>query len=81
MSTHRQMISTADAKRPLFVGVDVGGTNTKIGVVDDDGSTLAFDSIATLQENGVEDAVQRIGDAATALLNSVSLALISVFSI
>ncbi len=74
MSAHRQTISTADAKRPLFVGVDVGGTNTKIGVVDDGGCTLAFDSIATLQENGVEDAVQRIGDAATALLNSVSLA-------
>ena len=39
-------------KRPFFVGIDVGGTNTKIGVVDDAGNTVAFRSIPTLEEEG-----------------------------
>lgn len=32
---------------PHFFGIDVGGTNIKIGLVDDHGKTVAFDSIPT----------------------------------
>ena len=35
MSQTRHFISAKDARPPFFVGVDVGGTNIKIGVVDD----------------------------------------------
>jgi glucokinase len=45
---------------PRFVGVDVGGTNIKIGIVDDLGQRLAFGQIATKQELGPEDAMQRV---------------------
>ncbi len=37
----------SEAKRPLFLGVDVGGTGIKIGLVDDLGRMLAFESLAT----------------------------------
>ena len=41
MSTkHRTLISSKEAQAPFFVGVDVGGTSIKIGVVDDFGRSL-----------------------------------------
>ena len=41
MSTNsRALISSTEAKAPFFVGVDVGGTSIKIGVVDDYGRSV-----------------------------------------
>ena len=46
-------------KQPLFVGVDVGGTSIKFGLVDDTGHTLVKQQIPTEQEKGPEDAMRR----------------------
>ncbi len=46
---------------PLFVGVDVGGTNIKVGLVDDAGTRVAYQSISTEQERGPADAARRVG--------------------
>jgi glucokinase len=54
------MISTDQARRPLFIGVDVGGTSIKIGIVDDDGRTISRTQIATEEQRGPQDAVARI---------------------
>jgi len=62
MATVRSVISITDAKPPLFVGVDVGGTNIKIGIVDDAGQTVAYSKIITYEERGPADAVQRVAD-------------------
>ena len=56
------------AKPPLFVGVDVGGTNVKIGLVDDAGRSLAFVSIPTQSDRGPDDAVQRMAQAIDSML-------------
>ena len=48
------------AKKPFFVGIDVGGTNIKIGLVDDAGQTLAYHSMRTEQDKGAEDACARM---------------------
>ncbi len=56
-------ISAEDATRPLFVGVDVGGTGIKIGIVDDEGRSLGKVRIPTEEERGPEDAIQRIRQA------------------
>ncbi|HEX3598773.1 MAG TPA: ROK family protein, partial [Lacipirellulaceae bacterium] len=56
------------AKKPFFIGLDVGGTNIKIGVVDDAGQTLAYDSIPTVQDRGAEDACERMGAVVKQLL-------------
>ena len=37
-----------------IAGVDIGGTNTKIGIVDEEGKILIKKSIKTLSFNGVE---------------------------
>ncbi len=61
------------AVAPFFVGVDVGGTNIKIGVVDDHGDTLARTAIPTEEELGAEAAMQRSHDAITELLAKLTL--------
>jgi len=53
-------IPADQARRPLFVGVDVGGTSIKIGLVDDDGRTVSQSQIATQEQRGAADAVARI---------------------
>ena len=45
-----------------FVGIDLGGTNIKVGVLNDAGETLAYLSTPTLVEKGPEDATKRMAD-------------------
>ena len=56
-----EIIEPSQAKPPFFWGVDVGGTGIKIGLVDDAGRTMAYERIATLEAEGPEAAVERIG--------------------
>jgi glucokinase len=53
-------MKTTDMKRPLFVGVDVGGTNIKFGLVDDTGQAQVKHQIPTEQKKGPEDAMRRV---------------------
>ena len=41
-----------EAQRPLFAGVDVGGTNIKFGIVDDGGQTISQSKIVTDSDRG-----------------------------
>ena len=59
----QEKIPVEKSERPYFVGIDVGGTNTKIGIVDNRGLTLAFQSIPTREEKGPEDLVGRACEA------------------
>ncbi|MHB8862467.1 MAG: ROK family protein [Pirellulaceae bacterium] len=59
----RQVTPLKHSRRPYFVGIDVGGTNTKIGIVDDLGQTLSFASIATNEEEGPGDLFRRTAAA------------------
>ncbi len=61
---NNQFIPRDQAKKPFFVGIDLGGTNIKLGVVDDLGRTLARDGIPTEVPKGPEDAAPRMGKAA-----------------
>lgn len=54
-------------------GIDIGGTNTKIGIVDEFGEILAKKSIKTLSMNGVEDTMKRIWETVKELLNSLNM--------
>ena len=53
----------ADAVRPLYAGVDLGGTNIKAALVDDLGRMLAFHTEPTHADRGPEDAAARMGRA------------------
>ncbi len=49
---------TATSNAPLFLGIDVGGTNVKIGLVSDSGEVLCATSFPTNSERGPAYAVQ-----------------------
>jgi glucokinase len=63
MAHSRQFIPLAEAQPPFFAGVDVGGTNIKIGVVDDLGRSLSWTSLPTQVEQGPEKALARTNQA------------------
>jgi glucokinase len=63
MSQNRQFIAVDQAQPPFFAGIDLGGTNIKVGLVDDLGRPLSWLSIPTESARGPEDASQRMGQA------------------
>lgn len=71
MDNKNGTIPLAEASFPLFVGIDVGGTSIKLGLVDDEGSQLAFDRIETGAKGPAEEASQRMGEAVRHLIESV----------
>ena len=66
--------NAASAQKPIFVGIDVGGTNIKLGLVDDAGQTLAYHSMRTEQDKGAEDACRRIGEAVRKMVQEAGIA-------
>jgi glucokinase len=68
-----QAISLAEAQAPFFLGVDVGGTNIKIGAVDDLGRPLASTHIATEAEQGPDAAIGRVAQTIDDLLAELKL--------
>ena len=63
MPDANDFIPAATARSPLFLGIDMGGTNIKIGLVDDEGRTLGYRSIPTQPDDGPAAAVDRCGAA------------------
>ncbi|MCA9147784.1 MAG: ROK family protein [Planctomycetales bacterium] len=53
------MLPLAEATPPFFAGIDVGGTNIKIGIVDDLGRTCAYRHVPTMEPRGPQDAMER----------------------
>jgi glucokinase len=68
MSHDSSPMSDTDAKKPCFIGVDVGGTNLKLGLVDDDGRTVGYVAMPTQQERGAQDACHRLAEAVSQML-------------
>lgn len=54
--------------KKIFVGIDFGGTNVKIGIFDSDLKLLAKTSVETKADTGPESLIDRIGDATEKLL-------------
>src|SRR3954452_15434456 len=63
----------AHSEKPFFLGIDVGGTNVKFGLVDNAGQTLARRSMPTEQEKGAEDACGRMSDAVQRLIREAGV--------
>jgi glucokinase len=71
MSSANALTSVSDAEAPLYAGVDVGGTNIKLGVVDNRGRTLARSKLRTESQSGPEDAVRRMAAALRSLVDQL----------
>jgi glucokinase len=81
MTVPVDIIPLQEAQPPFFVGVDVGGTGVKVGVVDDRGRTLARTKLATLEERGPQDAVDRITRALHGELQKIGLSIDTVAAV
>ena len=75
MAASHHAIDSQLASRPLYLGIDIGGTNIKLGIVDDQGRVVGKTQIPTDEENGPQDAVARTRQATDALLHSLVLRL------
>jgi glucokinase len=73
--TAQPIVPLPSATPPYFLGLDLGGTNTKIGVLDDLGRTIGFCSIPTLEESGPQEAVRRMAEASRQLVDSFGISL------
>lgn len=73
MPLPRRLLPLADAQAPFFVGVDVGGTSVKVGLVDDLGRPLAFTSIATEPLRGPADGTRRMAQAVLEIIEIARL--------
>lgn len=67
-------MSTTSGRAPFYVGVDVGGTNIKAGVVDDDGKSLAHVSVPTEAARGPKIGLENIARAAEMAISQSGLA-------
>ncbi len=76
-----QPISASQAQRPLFVGIDVGGTFIKFGIVDNAGRTIVADKIPTESDKGPQDAVDRMADHIVSLAAGASVLLADVAAV
>jgi len=72
------IIDLQDAKPPFFLGIDIGGTGIKFGLVDDQGRTIGRTKIPTQQELGPEDACKRMCESAHQLCADCSVDFKSV---
>src|SRR5262245_55634725 len=73
MDNEPKMIDVSSAQRPLFLGFDVGGTNIKLGLVDDLGRPIAHTKITTEEEQGPREAVKRARTAVEEMLAGIGL--------
>ncbi|MBN2580074.1 MAG: ROK family protein [Pirellulales bacterium] len=73
MSDTPRFHPVGEAQRPFYVGIDLGGTNIKVGVVDDLGRALSYLSIPTEVAKGAEDAAARMGAAVAQVVQSAGL--------
>src|SRR5215212_7106514 len=62
MAKIREFIPLDQAEPPYFAGIDLGGTNIKIGVVDNQGRTLSWHTAPTQSHLGAEDGARRMGE-------------------
>ena len=78
MKDRSRWLPRAQARAPFWAGVDLGGTNIKVGLVDDDGRTVAFHTEKTLVERGPEDVCRRMGEGVRSVAAIAGVAIAEI---
>ncbi len=81
MNTSRAFTPLAEAIRPFWAGVDLGGTNIKAALVDDRGRLLAFHTEKTHADRGPEDAAKRMGAAVHLLARDAGITTADIHAV
>ncbi|MEL6134407.1 MAG: ROK family protein [Bacteroidota bacterium] len=55
--------------KSITIGIDIGGTNSKFGIVDREGNILASNSIRTPQDQSIEDYVDHLASSIKGLMD------------
>lgn len=63
--------SSMNHSKPYAVGIDIGGTNTVMGIVDTRGKVVTTSAIKTQQYRGIDDFIEAVAEALKALMDSV----------
>jgi len=63
-----------------YAGVDLGGTNTKIGVLDENGEILIKETIKTFSEKGMETTLKRIWGTIEKLMAVMNEEIVGFFA-
>lgn len=61
--------TSSSLAEPLVIGIDIGGTGTKFGIVDRDGNVLFSSDISTKKHKEVETFIDELYDALGALID------------
>jgi len=61
-----------------YIGLDLGGTNIKCGVVDDQGRVLAKQSVPTHADEGPEAVIQQMAESARVVVSEAGLEIIKI---
>lgn len=72
--TNRLLLPPAQATRPFYVGIDLGGTNIKACLVDELGRMVAFHTEPTHATRGPEDTAARMGRMVHTLAHQAGVA-------
>ena len=73
MAASRPLLSPHEAQAPFYAGVDLGGTNIKLGLVDNLGRSMVRRKIPTETELGPEDGARRMGQGVLDLIAEAGL--------
>ncbi len=57
------MTPAPEPRPPFYLGIDLGGTNIKSGVVDDDGRPISSVSVETNADRGPEEGIKNLAEA------------------
>ena len=71
--TAQPILTPSLAEPPFVFGVDVGGTGVKIGLLDNQGRTLAFRAMDTEEPKGPTDAMRRVAETCRQMVDSAGL--------
>ena len=77
----RLLVPLAEVSTPLFVGIDLGGTNIKAALVDDTGRMVAFHTEPTRVADGPEDAAARMGRSVGLLAEAAGLTAADIMAV
>ena len=69
----RELFPVSEAEAPYFIGIDLGGTNIKSGVVDNQGRCLGYATVANHVQEGPEVGSGRMALAAKEALSQAGL--------
>jgi len=73
MAEPRIFVARSEAAAPFYIGIDLGGTSVKLGVVDERGRPMSWLALPTHRHSSAQQTVQRMGEAVEQVIADAGL--------